>query len=60
MCYVSEEERKRVWFYPARELEGRWIGVPGCRPPIWLGGDEYDRRTLVFQLPGIGAMVVAL
>jgi hypothetical protein len=57
---VGTERRKRVWFYPARELSGPWLGVPSCRPPIWFGGDEFDRRTLVFQLPGIGCMVIAL
>lgn len=52
--------RKRIWFYPARELSGPWLGVPGCRPPIWFGGDEFDRRTVVFHLPGVGCMIVAL
>lgn len=57
---MSERARKRVWFYKARSLSGPWLGVPGCRPPIWFGGDEYDRKTLVLQLPGIGCMVIAL
>jgi len=57
---VDKARRKRVWFYPARELEGPWLGVPGCRPPVWFGGDEFDRKTLVLQLPGVGCMVIAL
>jgi hypothetical protein len=57
---ATEPRRKLVWFYPARELEGPWLGVPGCRPPVWCGGDEYGRRTIVFQLPGVGAVVIAL
>ena len=58
---MDEASKKRVWFYPARELEGPWLGTPGCRPPIWFGDDdEFDRPTIVLQLPGIGCMVVAL
>jgi hypothetical protein len=57
---MGEAQKKHLWFYPARELSGPWLGVPGSRPPIWFGGDEFDRRTVVFQLPGIGAMVIVL
>lgn len=51
---------KRIWFYRASELTGPWFGVPGCRPPIWFGGDEYGRTTIVLHLPGVGCMVVAV
>ena len=56
---MPDAAMKRLWFYPARELSGPWIGVPGSRPPIYLGGDEHGRRTVVFQLPGVGAAVLA-
>lgn len=49
----------RIWYWPPWTLTGPIIGVPGCRPPIWFGGDEYGRRTVVFQLPLLGALVIA-
>jgi hypothetical protein len=51
---------RRVWFWRASSLAGPWIGVPGCRPPIWFGGDEFDRRTIVFHLPGVGCAIIAI
>jgi len=57
---MGELQRKRVWFYRASSLVGPWLGSPGCRPPIWFGGDEFGRRTIVFQLPGVGCAIVAL
>ena len=57
---MRARDTSRIWFWPARHLSGPWLGVPGCRPPIWFGGDEYDRRTIVLHLPGVGCMVVAL
>jgi hypothetical protein len=56
----DKPSKKRVWLYPARELSGPWLGVPGCRPPVWFGGDEWGRTTIVFQLPGVGCMVVRI
>lgn len=50
----------RIWFYRAYDLSGPWLGVPGFRPPVYLGGDEQGRTTVVFHLPGVGAMVVAV
>jgi hypothetical protein len=57
---MGEMVPRRVWFYRASALIGPWLGSPGCRPPIWFGGDEFGRRTVVFQLPGIGCAIVAI
>lgn len=43
-----------VWIYPTRTI------ASGQRWSIYLGGDEYDRRTLVLPIPFVGQVVIAL
>jgi hypothetical protein len=45
---------KCVWYYAP------WTLTNPLWPPVWFGGDEYDRRTLVIQPPLLGALVIAL
>lgn len=50
---------RRVWYWPPWTLTAPVLGVPRSRPPLWFGGDEYGRSTVVIQLPLLGALVIA-
>lgn len=50
----------RIWYWPPWQLTGPVLGVPGARPPLWFGGDEHGRRTMVVQVPLLGALIVAI
>src|SRR5690606_122099 len=43
-----------VWIYPTKTVDSR------SRWHIYLGGDEYERRTLVIPVPFVGQVVIAL
>jgi hypothetical protein len=45
---------KHVWYLRPSRLTNRWW------PPIWVGGDEQGRWTIVIQPPGLGALVLAI
>lgn len=46
----------RVWFY---RPEWYWFGWRTLIP-FWLGGDEFNRRTVVFGWSITGQIVIAL
>ena len=48
---LSAIERRRVWTSGPGELDG-WLP--------WIGGDEFQRKTLVVGTPLTGHVVVAL
>lgn len=46
-----------IWFYSARNWKPRWYHRLGV--PMFGGGDEYGRLTVVVGFMAIGYMVVA-
>ena len=43
----------RVWYWPPWRLTNPW------GPPLWRGGDEDGRQTIVIQPPLLGAVIIA-
>lgn len=43
----------RVWYYAPWTLTNPW------GPPVWRGGDDWGRSTIVIQPPLLGALVIA-
>jgi hypothetical protein len=43
----------RFWYWPPWRLTNPW------GPPVWFGGDEWGRCTVVVQPPLLGAFIFA-
>jgi hypothetical protein len=52
-CWHTTRARKTPWFYKPEFSWGRFS-------PVWLGGDEWCRRTLVFGWNFTGQIVIPL
>ncbi len=50
---IPEATVKRFWFYRPEWYFPTW-------KPIWLGGDEYYRRTIVIGYNVTGQLVIAV
>lgn len=56
---VPDPGPRRVWILPKGCY--LWPGWPDKpRPVVFLGGDEYDNRTVCLRLPRGAVLVVAL
>jgi hypothetical protein len=52
-CWQSTEPKRRPWFAKPGDYYTRWS-------PVWLGGDEYCRRTLVLGWGFLGLVIIPL
>ena len=52
-CWQSAEPKRSPWFYKPQWYFPR-------RPPVWLGGDEWCRRTLVLGWNVTGQIIIPL
>jgi hypothetical protein len=53
LAVTTVPQPRRAWHYAPGELTNpAW-------PLVWRGRDEHDRRTLVIQIPLLGAIVIA-
>lgn len=53
---VSTKRKPRLWFYKPTIWWYGWRTFV----PVWLGGDEWGRRTLVIGWNFIGQLVIAI
>jgi hypothetical protein len=58
-CSIPAGPKGRFWFYKPCWYFGGWNWWVRWMP-IWLGGDEYCRRTLVLGHNVTGQLVIAL
>ena len=52
-CWKSKRPGRCPWFYKPELYWGRWS-------PVWLGGDEFCRRTLVIGWNFTGQIIIPL
>jgi hypothetical protein len=50
---LRQAAKDRFWFYRPEWYEGAWS-------PVYVGHDEYSRRTLMLGWPFTGRIVIAL
>lgn len=58
-CVVEQERKPRAWLYRPEWYWGNWRRHE-CWSPVWLGGDEWCRRTLVIGWAFTGRLIIAL